>query len=187
MSRHCIQVTWDEVPHLTADQKATMWETIPAYLRDSRTKGSRALGPGAIYPVAESEVVCEPFDLPRHWPRVYALDVGWNRTAAVWGAWDREQDVVYLYGEHYRGQAEPAIHAAAIRARGDWIPGVIDPAARGRSQIDGRQLIQQYRELSLQITEANNAVESGIYEVWMLLSTGRLKVFKTLPNWQIGR
>ena len=60
---------------------------------------------------------------------------------------------------------------------------MIDPAARGRSQIDGRQLIQIYRECGLHLEEADNAVESGIYQVWQLMSSGKLKVFRSLGNW----
>ena len=33
------------------------------------------------------------------------MDVGWKMTAATWGAWDRENDVLYLYSEYRRGQA----------------------------------------------------------------------------------
>ena len=77
------------------------------------------------------------FAIPDHFPRVYALDVGWNKTAAIWGARDNEAGVIYLYSEHYAGQQEPILHAQAIKARGSWIHGVVDPAARGRSQVDG--------------------------------------------------
>ncbi len=110
------------------------------------------------------------------------MDVGWNRTAALWAAWDQQSDVVYLYSEHYRGQAEPVIHAEAIKARGAWIPGVIDPAARGRSQKDGSRLVDDYVSLGLNLTFAVNAVESGILAVWQRLSTGRLKVFAGLQS-----
>ena len=75
------------------------------------------------------------------------MDVGWNRTAVVWGARDPASGVVHLYSEHYQGQGEPASHAQARRARGDWILGVIDPACLGSSQIDGRTLMQVYRQL----------------------------------------
>jgi hypothetical protein len=111
------------------------------------------------------------------------MDVGWNRTAVIWQAWDREADVVYLYAEHYRGAAEPPIHAEAIKARGEWMHGVIDPAAHGRAQSDGEQLITTYRKLGLHLTDAVNAVEAGIYAVWTRLSTGRLKVFASCQNW----
>jgi hypothetical protein len=111
------------------------------------------------------------------------MDVGWNRTAVVWGGWDQADDTVYLYTGHYRGQAEASIHAQAIRARGEWIPGVIDPAARARSQKDGQQLMRLYLDLGLQITPAKNAVEAGLYMFWERLSTGRLKVFTTMQQW----
>ena len=133
--------TWDDVPHLSADAKEALLAGIPPYQRDARTKGIPQLGSGAIYPVPEADVLVAPFEIPAYWPRSYGLDVGWNRTAAVWRAKDPETGVRYLYSEHYRGQAEPVIHATSIKSRGEWIPGVIDPAARGRSQVDGRKLI----------------------------------------------
>lgn len=174
---------WDDVPHLDDKTKAELYASIPPYQRDARSKGIPQLGSGAIYPVPESEIVCDPFEIPKYWPRCYALDVGWNRTAAVWGAWNQDDDAVYLYAEHYRSQAEPAIHAAAIHAKGKWINGVVDPAARGRTQVDGTQLIQQYHDLGLRIEPAQNAVEAGLYAVWERLSAGRLFVFKSLQNW----
>jgi hypothetical protein len=88
-----------------------------------------------------------------------------------------------LYSEHYRGQAEPAIHAQSVLARGEWIPGVIDPASRGRGQRDGAQLVQDYKDLGLNLEFAFNGVESGIYSVWQRLSSGRLKVFKSMGGW----
>ena len=132
MSKFVVMAGWDDVPHLDEQTKKDLYASIPPYQRDARSKGIPQLGSGAIYPVPESEIVCKPFEIPRYWPRCYALDVGWNRTAAIWGAWNLDEDKVFLYAEHYRSQAEPAIHAASIRGRGAWIPGVIDPAARGQ-------------------------------------------------------
>lgn len=182
-TRFVVMASWDDVPHLTQEQKDLLWSTIPAYQRDARSKGIPQLGAGAIYPVPESDILVDPFDIPVYWPRAYGLDVGWNRTAAIWGAYDQEAETWYLYSEHYRGQAEPSVHANSIRARGKWIPGVIDPAARGRGQKDGAILLNDYRDLGLELTEADNAVESGIYAVWERMSAGRLKVFRTLQHW----
>src|SRR5215472_1338871 len=183
MSKATVQASWDDAPHLSQKAKDELYATIPAYQRDARTKGIPQLGSGAIYPVPESDIVVADFELPVHFPRAYALDVGWNRTAALWGARDNESGIVYLYSEYYRSQAEPVIHAQAIKSRGDWIPGVIDPASRGRSQFEGLKLIQTYRELGLVLTESKNAVEAGIYEVWQMLANGKLKVFRSLVNW----
>lgn len=181
-SKCVVMASWDDAPHLTEQAKAELLASIPPFQRDARSKGIPQLGAGAIYPVPESEFLVDDFQIPEHWPRVYGMDVGWNRTAAAFGAIDRQTDTLYLFSEHYRGQAEPAVHAAAIRARGEWIPGVIDPASRGRTQNDGVQLIQIYKDLGLDLETASNAVEAGIYEVWMRLSTGRLKVFRSMNN-----
>lgn len=181
--RLIVQCGWEDVPHLSAEAKAKLLAKLAPHQREARTKGIPALGSGAIYPVPESDIVMDDFLLPDHWPRAYGFDVGWNRTAGIWGALDREADVVYLYTEHYRGQAEPSVHATAVKARGAWIPGAIDPASRGRSQADGEQLLQSYTDLGLQLTPADNGVESGLYDVWERMSTGRLKVFKSCRNW----
>lgn len=178
-----VMIGWDDVPHLTEEAKRKTLAETPPHLRDAVSKGIPSLGAGAIYPVQEAEFVIPDMAIPPHWPRGYALDVGWNRTAALWGALNRDTDELVLYAEHYRGAAEPAVHAAAILGRGKWIPGVIDPAARGRGQDDGKQLLKQYRDLGLDLLESENALESGIYDVWMRLSTGRLKVMQSLRNW----
>lgn len=179
-----VMATWDDAPHLSEETKKELWSSIPPFQRDARSKGIPQLGAGAIYPVPESDVVVKDFPIPDHWPRGYGMDVGWNRTSVGWHAWDRENDVVYRYGEHYRGQAEPSVHADSVKARGEWIPGVIDPAARGRGQRDGEQLFQLYRDLGLDLEFADNGVESGIYQVWQRMSSGRYKVFESCQNWR---
>jgi phage terminase large subunit-like protein len=182
-SKYVIMATWDDAPHLSDAVKKELWESIPPFQRDARSKGIPQLGSGAIYPVLESEIVVPDFAIPDYWPRAFALDVGWNRTAAIWGAWDLETGTLYLYSEYYRSQAEPIIHVQGIRARGSWINGVIDPASRGRSQADGTQLLSLYEDLGLVLQPADNGVESGIYKVWQGLSTGKIKVFGSLQNW----
>lgn len=183
VSKLVVMATWDDVPHLTAEVKKELWDSIPPHQRDARSKGIPALGSGAIYPVPESSFVVPRFDIPDTWERGYGLDVGWNRTAGIWGARDPETKILTLYSEHYRGADEPSIHAAAIRSRGEWIRGVIDPAARGRSQRDGQQLLSNYIDLGLDVLPAVNSVEAGLQQVWELLAGGMLKVQNTLVNW----
>ncbi|MGB4498528.1 MAG: terminase family protein [Methylococcaceae bacterium] len=182
-SKFVVMATWDDVPHLNDAVKKELWESIPPFQRDARSKGVPQLGAGAIYPVPESDIVVDDFPIPEHWAKVYGMDVGWNRTAVVWGAIDRDTDTVYLFSEHYRGQAEPVVHAESIKSRGEWINGVIDPASRGRSQKDGEQLYEQYIQMGLQIQTAVNAREAGLFSVWSRLSAGKLKVFKSMSNW----
>jgi hypothetical protein len=181
-SKYLVQATWDDVPHLDEKTKADLLSGMAPFQRDARTKGIPALGSGAIYPVPESDILVDPFVIPQFWRKAYGLDVGWNKTACIWGAIDPTIDCLYLYAEYYKGHAEPSTHATAIRARGEWIPGVIDPAARGRSQKDGEQLMANFLDLGLLLEPAVNAVEAGLWDVLDRLQTGRLKVFRTLQN-----
>ena len=181
-SKHVTMASWDDVPHLSTKVKEALLKSIPPFQRDARSKGIPQLGAGAIYPVQETDVFIDDFPIPKHWPKAYALDVGWNRTACIWMAHDRESDIIYFWSEHYRGEAEPSIHAKAINARGKWIKGVVDPAARGRSQKDGEELKQNYIDLGLDLENAFNGVESGLLECWERMSTGRIKIFNSLVN-----
>ena len=177
-----VTATWDDGPHLTESDKLELWKSIPPYQRDARSKGIPQLGSGAIYQVPEDDIIVQPFQIPPHWKIAYGMDVGWNWTACAWIAHDVENDVMYLYGEYKKGQAEPAVHASAIKQRGD-MTGAIDPASKGRSQSDGKQLITQYRNQGLTLVEADNSVEAGIFEIYERMTTGRFKVFSTCQEW----
>lgn len=181
-SRVLITAGWDDVPHLEPDAKQELLDETPEWLRDARAKGIPSLGQGAIYPIPEARIKCDPFAIPDHWPRCYSLDVGWNWTAVLWCAFDRDNLTKYIYGEYKAGQALPSVHADAIKARGEWIPGLIDPAAANRAQRDGERLMEEYTGLGLKLTKADNAVNAGLVKCWRDLSIGRTKVFSTLQQ-----
>jgi len=183
-SKYTVMAGWDDVPHLGERAKRELLASTPPYLRDARSKGVPSLGAGAIYPIPLEDVVCNPFDIPPFWRRGYGFDVGWNRTAAVWLAEDPSDGTLYAYTEHYMGMATPQVHALAIKARGEWIMGAIDPGSRSRDVVEGRQLLATYEALGLHVVPAVNAVEAGLYEVWSRLETGRLRFFTTLQNLQ---
>ena len=179
--RYVVQCGWDDVPHLNEKIKASLLASYPPHMRDARSRGIPALGSGVIYPVPAADYMVEPFEIPKHWKRLYGMDVG-GKTSCVWIALDPDANVGYVYNDYFKERAEPSIHTAAIKARGEWIPGAIDPASRGRSQIDGQQLMQMYKDLGLSLKPAINAVETGLYECWEALSIGRIKVFKGCNN-----
>ena len=183
MAKACIYVGWDDVPHLSAEQKESALSGIPPWQREARMHGTPSLGAGAIYPLPEEDILVEPFYIPAHWPRSYGFDVGWNRTAALFFAWDPDNGGVVAYDEYYRGTAEPAVHAMALKAKGgDWMPGVIDPAAKGTRGLKGEILLDVYRAMGLKLTLADNAVEAGLVQTWHWLSIGQFKLFRTLTN-----
>jgi len=185
MARFVVTATWDDVPHLSEAVKAELRAAIPPHQVDARTRGIPQLGSGAIYPIAESEIAIDDFPIPKHWPRGYAMDAGGGArpTAAVWGAWDREADVVYIYSVYKRPAAEPVVHAEAIKARGAWMKGVGDVAALILTHHDAEQLIATYKRLGLDLALPDKAVETGIFDVWQRLSQGRLRIFRSCRAW----
>lgn len=175
--------TWDDAPHLSEDDKERLLKALPPHQRDARSKGVPSLGAGAIFPVLEEDIKIEAFPVPEHFKRLYGLDVGWNNTAAVWGAYDPDSDIIYVVDCYKRGQCEPAIHASAIKQRGEWVSGVIDPASRGRAQADGEKLVNLYRTQGLNLGFADNAVHAGLHDMYERMTTGRFKVFSTCTQW----
>jgi hypothetical protein len=186
--RAVVQIGWKDALWLDEHTKADLLKSCPPFLREAVIHGTPSLGSGAIYPVSLDDVVLKPTEvgeIPAYYKRVYAVDVGWNRTAACFLAINPDDDVAYAYSEYYGTKQEPEIHAARIRkTAGDTMPGVIDPAGRQRSQQDGTNLMKIYNKLGLRLRVADNSIDAGINEVWSRLSSGRLKFYPNTPNLQ---
>jgi hypothetical protein len=183
-SRYTVECSWDDVPHLDERTKRELLESYQPHMREARTQGIPHLGAGAIFPVALRQILIDPFPLPEFWPRGYSLDVGWRRTAALFGSFDRNTSTLYVYGEYYQAQQPPSVHADGIKARGDWLPGIIDPSAN-RRESDGKRLMQDYINIhKLHLTAANNEVDAGLELTYQRLLAGRIKVFRNLVNFQ---
>ena len=136
----------------------------------------------AIYTTPESDFAVDPCEIPPHWPRAYGLDIRWNGTAALWGALDPDSGTLYVYSEHYQASGEPSVQAQGILSRGAWIPGLIELGTSGTSPEDGWRLLEMYQKLGLKLQVADHSEESGIAEVRQRMSSGRLKVFRTLTS-----
>lgn len=184
MSKYVVNATWEDAPHISPEQVEMLTKALPPHEIEARSKGIPSLGAGAIYPVAESALYVTPFAIPNYWPKAGGMDVGWNRTAVVWGALDEEADILYIYREHYLGKELPSTHAHAILAKDPWVNIAIDPASGGSSQVDGKRLLDLYGDLDINLCKADNSVESGILAVWQRMSSGRLKIFNHLHNLQ---
>jgi hypothetical protein len=104
-----VQAGWKDVPHLDEEEKRKLVANTPPFQIKARTEGEPTLGVGAIYPIDESEITVPDFGILDSWPRAFGVDVGWNRTAVIWGARDRGTGVIYLYSEHYQGMGEPSV------------------------------------------------------------------------------
>jgi phage terminase large subunit-like protein len=178
--RLVIMVGWDDVPHLSEEQKKDYLKLLPPHMVEVKTKGIPYLGKGAIYPVSLKDVACKSFAIPRFWPRAFGLDAG-QATAAVWVAQDPTTGTFYVYDEYKRNDSvtPTSVHADAIKLRGKWIEGVIDKAAGNLTRTDCSKIIDIYRSKNVEVIpswESKN-VESGILNILNKLVTGQIRVF----------
>lgn len=180
-SKGYVHCSLDEVAHMTPEERRAKEAATPPWEREARINGLPSIGSGKIYPVEERTFLVDPFRIPDHWERAFGFDGGYHHTAAVWGAYDKDNDTWYLYGEYKPGEGPVALHATAIKLRGEWIPGVGDAAAI--SQTDGSKMLDLYRALGVDLTLADKEVGKGLAMVLDLLLTGKLKVFSNLKQW----
>lgn len=178
--RYSIQVTWEDAPHLSEDDKRSMLAEIPVHQRDARTKGLPTLGQGQIYPVAEEFFVVQPFVIPEYWPRAYGLDFATyaGKTACVWIAQDPHTETYYVYDEYKRKQVHDEVHVLTIKNKGSWMRGACDPSGGGRRD-NGALRINYYREMGLDISPGDNSLLTGLGHILNLFESGKLKFFNT--------
>ncbi|AZO47740.1 MAG: hypothetical protein EOS58_26950 [Mesorhizobium sp.] len=192
MSRHVTFMTIDDAGHYTPAERAAIVAAYPAHEREARAKGIPVLGSGRIFPVPEELIACEPFRLPRWWPRIGALDFGWDHpSAAVELAWDTEADVVYVTKASRAAQQTPAMQALALKPWGEWLPFTWPRDGR-RETLEGAgvALAKQYAAHGLNMlasharfADGSVSVEAGLMEMLDRMQSGRLKVFSTLLAW----
>ena len=187
--RYVTTMTIDDAGHIAAEDKASIVAGYPEHEREARARGRPVLGSGAIYPVSEESILCDPFEIPDHFAQIVGIDFGWDHPfAAARLAWDRDNDVIYVR-HTYRERLElPPIHAAAIRPWGSWIP--IAWPQDGLQTRGGQSLKPLYDDQGLEMLlepatheAGGNSVESGLIEMLERMKTGRLKVFRGNENW----
>lgn len=195
-----INMTIEDVGHYSREDIDRIVSSYPEHEREARAKGIPILGSGRIFPVAESEIVVEPFQIPDIWPRIAGLDFGWDHPAAgAWLAWDRDNDVVYLYDSYRMRESTPRDQAGLIIQKGNWIPVAWPHDGLQTEKGSGFQLAQQYRDAGVnmlhemaQMPETGDemghkvsrvSVEASVLDMLNRMKTGRWKVFSNQLDW----
>ena len=180
-----------DVGHYSKEQADAIVAGYPEHEREARAYGRPVLGSGAVFPIKESEIVVPAFNLPDTWPRICGMDIGWDHpTAAAWLAHDRDADIVYLYDCYKKSKEVPAVHASAIKSRGQWIP-VAWPHDSLQTQKDtGRPMRDLYIAEGLNMLpekasfeDGSTGVEAGIQIMFNRMKKGQFKVFSHLEDW----
>lgn len=184
-------MTIEDAEHYTPEERAAIIASYPEHERDARAKGIPILGSGRVFPIVEEAIKVSPMPIPTHWPRICALDFGWgHKTAVVWLAWDRDSDTVYVTDCYAAKETPVIIHAATIKAKGDWIPVAWPHDGLQHDKGSGEQLAKQYREQGVNMLkeratfeDGSNGVEAGVSEMLTRMQTMRLRVFSHLTDW----
>ena len=203
-----VNATWDDASEKIKSMKgqqghlseAVMEQILSAYSpheREMRRYGRPSIGSGLIFPVDEEKIIIDPVEIKDHWPRIAAIDFGWDHpTAVVWCAVDRDEDVFYVYDCHRESKASPAIHAQTIRSRPHFIPIAYPHDGNRRDSMGNPGLADQYRNLgcnfllqhfsnppALGENKGSNSIEEGLMAMLQSMEAGNFKVFSTLSSW----
>jgi phage terminase large subunit-like protein len=194
-----ITAGWEDAGHLTEDMKEQILAALPAHEREMRSKGIPMIGSGLVFPILEDNLACEPFTIPEHFPRIAGLDFGYDHpTAVVWLAWDRDEDIIYIYDSYRMSKQTPDYHASFINERegSHYIPVVWPHDGYQHDKGSGVTLAEQYREAHVNMLpfhfenppaigekKGGNSVEPGIMEMLTRMEQGRFKVFNTQYEW----
>lgn len=192
-----IGATWDDAPHLTEKVKTQLMAAYGEHERDMRTKGIPLFGSGPVFPIPESEIAIDPFEIPDFWPMIAAVDFGWDHpTAIVWLRWDRDTDTVYVVDEYRKRKETVAFHATALISKPSC-PVVWPHDGMKHETGSGISMADQYRQHGVNMLPqhftnplapgekgmGNYKVEPGINALIERMQTGRFKVFRTCNEW----
>lgn len=202
-----INAGWVDAPHMTnADGSLTEFATqtlqaIPAHQREMRSKGIPLMGSGLVYQVREEDIKTDAIQLPSHWPKICAVDFGIGHGfAAIWVAWDRDTDTVYVYDAYKVEGEKMPVHVSKLNANGKWIPVVWPHDGLNREKSSGETLADLYRKEGANMLmnkfsnppapgqeegSGGNSVEAGIESILNRMNMGKLKIFAGLkPLWE---
>lgn len=185
---------WDDAPHLSVAERARMLASYPAHERETRSKGVPLAGSGLVYTMPDDVISIEAFKVPAHFARIVGVDFGIDHpAAAVWIAWDRDQDVMYVYDCYAVPGHTAAYHADAIKRRGLDVPVAWPHDGMHREKSSGEPLANSYRDMGLNMLPFSArydddkggavAIEPVVHECDDRMRSGRLRVFSQLTDW----
>lgn len=190
-SQFCMNVGWDDAPHLTEETKQALLESYPPHQRDMRTKGIPMLGHGRIFDFSEDAITCEPFPIPKHYMVIDGMDFGWDHPQSrVQLAIDMDSETFYVTKAWKASKTSPAEAWGATKSWANKVPTAWPQDGLQTEKGSGLQQREYYSDAGfLMLPEAaqwpdgSRSVEPGLFELHDLMSTGRFKVFAGLRDW----
>lgn len=177
--KYTVQVTWEDVPHLDEEWKQSSiaeWKITDPNNIDARSKGIAAMGSGRVYPIDEDFTIVPKFQIPSYWPRAYGMDPGQANFATCWIAKDPNTGVLYIYDEYKHGRVAYILHVAAIKSRGDWMWGGIDPHEAVKPRDTGETVQTYFQASGLNLQAAKGDPDALRMRIRAMYESGMLKI-----------
>lgn len=189
--RGVVQMTIDDAPHISNEDKATIISNYAPHEVDARTRGVPTLGSGLIFPIEPSLVAVKSFNVPSHWPRIGGMDFGYDHPfAAVELAVDKQNDTVYVTKMYRVSRRTPMDHCGVLRLWGKDLVWAWPHDGLQHDKGSGETLASQYRRFGLKLTskratfiDGSSGVEAGLFDMLMRMQSNRLRVFAHLAEW----
>ena len=185
-----MQKGWDDAPHLSDKVKEELLSSFPAHQRDMRTKGIPMLGHGRIYDMAEDAIVCDPFEIPKHFMVIDGMDFGWDHPQAqIQLVIDHDQEMFYVTRAWKKAKVQPIEAWGATKSWAQGVPTAWPADGLQTEKGSAKQQKSYYVEAGFQMLaqhatwpDGSNGVEAGLFEIRDLMSKGKFKVFAGLRD-----
>lgn len=187
--------TWNDAPHLILKDRIRMAKSYPEHEVQARTMGVPMMGEGRIFTTPESDVICDPFELPAYFALINGIDFGLDHPFGCSKlAHDRDNDVIYIYHTYRKkGEINMAFHAGKIMNPNPWIPvswphdgAKRSPSASGKETQALKDKLKGLGVNMLNRSARYKRNSGGPQPVWPIIEevmererSGRFKVFST--------
>jgi len=178
-SKYTQRIGWTDSPHLDDEWKASCianWKITDPNNIEARTEGYAAMGSGRVYPIDESFVIVPRTKIPEYWLKCYGMDPGHANFGVVWITQDPNTQTYYVYDEYKHGKVVYLMHAEAIKNRGLWIGGGIDPHEAVKPRDTGETIQGYFEAQGLNLMAAKGDPDALRVRIRAMFESGALKI-----------
>lgn len=200
MRRHekdiiAVQVSIDDNPAISKVEKKRVLDGLSKEEREAREHGKFVYFEGLVYPEWNDSFIVDPpeKDFVKDKHIVVGIDPGLRYSAAIWGAFDNENDLL-LFEEVKLEGATVEVMCDVIREKNEqWgiEPDmyIIDPSARNRSLTTAEAVESVYARNGIYAVHGQSDLEAGCFTVKRRLQNRSILVSRNLHQfiWEIER
>ena len=189
-----VRATWEDITHISEEDKAQLRKGFAAYEADARTFGMPIAGHGRIFPYQEADITYNPKEVQvsKDWDHILAIDIGHGHgrdpSAVIELAWDEINDVIYVTDEKV-GETNTTRELSRLITSVNHISPVAWPPDAGKSSMNSEStVVDQLKELQINLLgkpflnprgadgKRNNWKAPGINEINQRFAEGRILI-----------